>query len=154
TMSLAATVFVNPGAHLVRFERNGYISDEEPLQATEHTSLQCELRPQQPMAAKDAATLRIQGAAHLQVTVDSVQFHGQSLPAGRHVIGATSPGYRPWSETVLLPAGATTTLPISLTPTPETESEHRSKKASRQKTAAYVVAAAGAVIGGAAVTLF
>ncbi|MBN1611193.1 MAG: PEGA domain-containing protein [Polyangiaceae bacterium] len=102
-----------------------------------------------------AARLAVRATeSNASVQVDGVAFsHGETLPAGKHVVRVTRHGFLPWQREVHLQAGRSTELEASLVPTDETRGEYESRAGAR-RTWALAAAGAGVALGAATFAVY
>lgn len=104
-----APVVIAPGPLQVELSRPGYSSRRIARTARpgETVEIDCSLPPRQTLAEDERTRFEVvPSVAGAQVLVNGRLFRGGFLPAGKHYLQVSRPGYEPYAAVVRLPAGS------------------------------------------------
>jgi hypothetical protein len=152
---LQAPLLVPEGSLNVRFSRPGYEPTSKSLVVKPHeiTTIPCDQRATSPLPRQLQAQLAVLATpSDAVVTIDGEHWAKTPLPSGAHRLLVERDGFVPFTKTISLIAGKTTTFEATLVPTAAMR-EREQRAATKQKTIGLVVAGIGlALVGtGAAV---
>jgi hypothetical protein len=152
---LPAELVLPPGTHRVALRRAGYLTAEAGVTLVEGSTRQLQLDPQPDPAAVASRSEKVRLVTNPQdavAVVDNLPQPGSSgaltLLPGRHTIRIERNGFVPIERVVTVRAGQSTTLRVTLAPTPDTREEFE-RGARARRTWGLVTAGAGAVVGAA-----
>ncbi len=151
---LPRALVVPAGSRPVRFERDGYRTDQQAVEvrSAEVARVSCRLQPLANLTASDLGQLVLRASeSKARVLVDGEAATGALLlPAGSHLVEAQLSGFEPFRATVDIPGGGTRSLGLRLVPTLEYRVEYE-RRAWRNRRLAVGLTAASAALAGTAV---
>jgi len=156
---LPASVAVTPGDVRVELKRDGYRTASRVLRVDQGATAKVELTPEEdpsaPAATKGTLRLALAGAGSTDIAVDGASraggADGIALPVGPHALHVQRAGFEPYSSSVQIEAGRTTTLAVNLVPTLETRARDEEAAHGRRVLSGSLLGGGLAVAVGAAV---
>lgn len=142
------------GSHRIRFERDGYVPDEQRVELapadTHRVSCQLTLDPRDATRGR----LSVRHPAGTSVFLNGAPFRGSHVPAGSHQLRVEGPGYVPETRRIVVePRGK---LELTLRPprTSSAEALERQRNQKRLRTWSYVLTGVALASGATAAVLY
>lgn len=148
------TLSMTSGSHALAFSRPGYRPRSVTLTVREGSTETVDCGLSLDPLHGDNAALKVVHPAGTQVRLNGAAFTGGRVPAGRHELELTGPGYEPSRRTIELRAGETQTVSMTAVPTPSAWSEEQDGARNTRRLAAYVLGGVGLAAAGGAVVLY
>jgi hypothetical protein len=145
---------LDAGAHEVTFRRAGYVASPRRIvvPAGQAATLRCEVRPERDETR--FARLAVTHPVGTRVRLDDAPFRGKSLPAGRHTLAASGPGYETAERSIVLEPRRSHHFMLSPHPSNERLFAARQERAWQERRLAYILGGVGLASGTAAGILY
>jgi hypothetical protein len=151
---LQAAIATLPGARVLELGRAGYFTERRTLElrAGGDAEIPCTLRATAPTPS--FARLALTHPAGTRATLDERPFTGQPVPAGRHRLVVSGPGFERVERMVTLPSGGVTTLSVLPPVAGVAASRELAERGTTQRVVSYVLGGTGLALGATALGLF